>query len=208
MPGLSDVFQHLDKWRLLPGYQLERRADIFFSLYLPRVLEEKVSEIKPVVVPEFPVRKTDSNRSVKIDYIAVTADRRELLLIELKTDPRSIRKEQIEYLIRAANLGPAELLDGLRQVSAASKFTEKYSRLWNELQRLDLHETDSSEIPPKCRIVLIQPAAGVKPWVKEMMAAAKVAFDIVSFADFAEVVGAFDDPLSRRFAESLCSWGE
>jgi hypothetical protein len=30
---LDSVFAHLDRWRHLPNYQLERRADIFFSVY-------------------------------------------------------------------------------------------------------------------------------------------------------------------------------
>jgi len=33
---LQTIFRHLDCWRHLPAYQLERRADIFFSAYLSR----------------------------------------------------------------------------------------------------------------------------------------------------------------------------
>ena len=47
----------LDTWRHLPAYQLERRADIFFALFLPDVLEEKFGvPISPVLIPEFPVK--------------------------------------------------------------------------------------------------------------------------------------------------------
>ncbi len=31
---LDIIFRHLDHWRHLPSYQLERRADVFFSVYL------------------------------------------------------------------------------------------------------------------------------------------------------------------------------
>ncbi|MHA3964233.1 MAG: hypothetical protein AM325_011935, partial [Candidatus Thorarchaeota archaeon SMTZ1-45] len=48
----------MDKWRNLPKYALERRADIFFGVYLKTVLEAKYDiKIKEEIIPEFPVRK-------------------------------------------------------------------------------------------------------------------------------------------------------
>ena len=41
-PTIDGVFELLDKWRHLPGYQLERRADIYFAMFLPDVLRETV----------------------------------------------------------------------------------------------------------------------------------------------------------------------
>ncbi len=41
MDIVDSLFDRLDAWRHLPNYQLERRADIFFSLYLAEALEEK-----------------------------------------------------------------------------------------------------------------------------------------------------------------------
>ena len=38
-PTIERVFKLLDNWRHLPDYQLERRADIFFALFLPEVLK-------------------------------------------------------------------------------------------------------------------------------------------------------------------------
>ena len=37
-PTIERVFELLDRWRHLPAYKLEPRADIFFALYLPEVL--------------------------------------------------------------------------------------------------------------------------------------------------------------------------
>ena len=37
---INHLFDQMDKWRHLPSYQLERHIDLFFSLYLPQVLEE------------------------------------------------------------------------------------------------------------------------------------------------------------------------
>ena len=39
-PTIKRVFKLLDDWRHLPGYQFERRADIFFALFLPEVLND------------------------------------------------------------------------------------------------------------------------------------------------------------------------
>ena len=38
-PRIDRIFDLLDGWRHLPAYQLERRADIFFGLFLPDVLD-------------------------------------------------------------------------------------------------------------------------------------------------------------------------
>ena len=40
----EDVFELLDDWRHLPAYQLERRADIYFAMYLPELLAERFAE--------------------------------------------------------------------------------------------------------------------------------------------------------------------
>ena len=41
MESVQQVFSLLDRWRHLPNYQLERRADIFFAVYLPKILEQR-----------------------------------------------------------------------------------------------------------------------------------------------------------------------
>ena len=85
---LSTVFSKLDEWRHLPSYQLERRVDVFFGLFLPEVLAA-LSDREPVlgtlipddvhVVPEFPLHKGllgisknkqqgHDNQSVKVDF--------------------------------------------------------------------------------------------------------------------------------------------
>ena len=73
MERINQVFDRLDAWRRLPDYQLERRADLYFSLYLPEVLEALLGEpIRQDLVPEFPIKQLDSNRSDKVDYLAAT----------------------------------------------------------------------------------------------------------------------------------------
>jgi hypothetical protein len=50
MDPITDLFDRLDAWRHFPNYQLERRADIFFALYLPEVLE---STLGIAITPRF-----------------------------------------------------------------------------------------------------------------------------------------------------------
>ena len=79
---ISDLFGLLDKWRHLPDYQLERRADIFFALFLPEVLGKHFGIcINPILIPEFPIRKVTvapwlakngrDDSSKKVDYLAL-----------------------------------------------------------------------------------------------------------------------------------------
>ena len=64
LPTIERVFDLLDAWRHLPAYQLERRADIFFALFLPEVLEKHFNiALNPILVPEFPIRKSNVNRT-------------------------------------------------------------------------------------------------------------------------------------------------
>ena len=57
MKQIDTLFDRVDAWRHLPNYQLERRADLFFSLYLSKVLEATLGfPVADQIVPEFPVR--------------------------------------------------------------------------------------------------------------------------------------------------------
>ncbi|MFO7922445.1 MAG: hypothetical protein R6U58_01980 [Bacteroidales bacterium] len=108
MNKIDCIFDNLDDWRHLPAYQLERRADIFFSIYLPELLEERYGFEIEGLVPEFPLRigtiypKADTNRSVKVDYLARARGSNTVVLVELKTDDRSRRSKQDWYLERRA----------------------------------------------------------------------------------------------------------
>ena len=90
-PTISDLFSLLDRWRHLPNYQLERRADIFFALFLPEVLKEGCGiEIRRPLIPEFPIDKNEDDRGHKqVDYFALSKNGLKGILIELKTDSAS-----------------------------------------------------------------------------------------------------------------------
>lgn len=92
------LFARMDTWRHLPSYQLERRADLFFSLYLKEALEARLGfAVAERMVPEFPVRigaiypHIPIDKSFKIDYVAVSSDGTSAILVELKTEGLSRR---------------------------------------------------------------------------------------------------------------------
>ena len=118
-PTICDIFELLDKWRHLPDYQLERRADIYFALFLPDVLEARYGPCE--IIPEFPLRlgtlwpkgsrtllpdkkRKWQNLSVKVDYVAFTKDPQAVYFVELKTDLKSLKDDQNAYLKRAKGM--------------------------------------------------------------------------------------------------------
>ena len=155
-PTIERVFGLLDRWRHLPNYQLERRADVFFALFLPEVLTKHLSEvncpakIEPVLIPEFPIReeettkKGSNNRSKKADYLAISEDGGRAFLIELKTDVASIDRDQIYFLKCASRRGMAKIICGLKSIAKSdsvrknSAIRGKYFHLFNILKKLDL----------------------------------------------------------------------
>lgn len=222
MERIAQLFDQMDVWRHLPNYQLERRADLFFSLYLPEVLEAKLGlAFRPDLIPEFPVRigtiypKIETNLSFKIDYLALSASSEQAVFVELKTEGRSRRSKQDRYLAEAQEVGLAALLDGLLRIFKATQAKRKYFRLLQSLGRLGLLEIPSSmhEIiasdrlqglnemcgdvritcPVKqCKVIYVQPT-GTGP-------------DTISFDEFQVVVARHPDALSTRFAQSLKEW--
>ena len=107
-PEVASVLGLLDKWSHLPAYQHERRADIFFAVFLPDVFNRHLSQrqrerqrgiaIDPRLIPEFPLKRREDNGSKKADYLAQSTEHKHAFLIELKTDSASLDKDQVPYL--------------------------------------------------------------------------------------------------------------
>lgn len=51
MSATKKVLRQLDEWRHLPDYQLERRVDIFFGMFLPKVIEKRFGVCVKEVIP-------------------------------------------------------------------------------------------------------------------------------------------------------------
>lgn len=216
--NIEQIFDNLDTWRHLPNYQLERRADIFFSLYLKEVLEKKFECVLcDELIPEFPLRigtldGNESNQSKKVDYVAITKDHRTAYLIELKTENSSLGKEQIQYLEKAqSTVGSFQiLLNAIPQIRKGSNTKPKYDRLDDlikSLKRPADNDSPSLNFISEIIIVYVVPKADVvESLIKE--SDLNVKSFVIDFKSFGETVHLYDDSLSKRFADSLKEWAE
>lgn len=220
---VDTVFDLLDRWRHLPAYQLERRADAYFALYLREVLEAELGvELDPRLIPELPIRRDlvfpepPGKQSVKVDYAAFERGRDRVWFVELKTDAGSRRETQDTYLERAKALGFRAIAEGLRDILQATSAHQKYFHLAKAMADhgvFELPDGLETHVYPKPRrgltrelqkIRVLGDAAIEVVYVQPHSDGTKGAID---FATFARHVERHDDPLSRRFARSLREWG-
>lgn len=130
---LGSVLSLLDRWRHLPAYQLERRADVLFALFLPEILEKRFCTSNLYLIPEFPIKKSLLGRgdttfqSINVDYLGVSEDPTRVFLIELKTDMASIKWQQVEDLKSARSKGMTEIINGLKKIVKSNSVTSSLS---------------------------------------------------------------------------------
>jgi len=227
---INDIFNRMDKWRHLPGWQLERRADLFFSFYLKEVLEKNINpsiKVKDIIIPEFPLLITpenneeQTNRTNKVDY-AVFSDEDEpkCYLIELKTDMKSIDPEQLEYLEKAEKKDLCTLVSELKTVFQHTDEKRKYLNLFDSLHQVGLVKCKSQQnqkygtwdqvfkdiqIPNnknKPTIVYIQPRPDGGNVKKPK------SFETITFIEFANALPKHNDSFTKRFHQSLTKWAE
>ena len=223
MSQLEAVFANLDRWRHLPNYQLERRADIFFSVFLKGLMEEVTGVVlDDVIIPELPIKRDivipnpPMNRSFKLDYLLTARDRSRAYFVELKTDGASRNENQDWYLREARRLGIRAVMGGVCALMRRTEQPEKYHHLASSLARLGYvtMPTDLGEfLHPKRKAGLTERLAMVAvtdldPPVEVLYVQPTPRGDeaCVDFARFAEFVERHDDPLSRVFATHLRKW--
>lgn len=214
---INELFNHLDDWRLLPGYQLERRADIFFGVHLKLVWQRIYNEEVMDIIPEFPIRKgllplhndfnpenpkkpgvcKGPNGSFQIDYLIITSKR--FYLVELKTDMASRNDKQDWYLNEAVKLGIDKLCDGVEEISnaTAKKHKHKYRFLIDKLKHQSLLQKES-DVSSKAnsnqpiKVCYIQPTKEGK--------------DTISFDDLENAISHLHNAMTLRFRASLQKW--
>jgi hypothetical protein len=219
---IDTLFDRMDEWRHFPNYQLERRADLFFSLYMSDVLEEKLGfPMAEKIIPEFPARigtlypDIPIDKSYKIDYVALSADTSKAILIELKTEGLSRSDKQDKYLHMCREVGFKFLLEGVLDIFRATKSKRKYFNLLLHLEGMDL-----LEIPTNIKEIMSRPnIRGAVEASREIEISSNVLEciiiyiqpiskrdDEISFEDFRSIVLKNDDAVSRRFSKSLSEW--
>jgi len=222
---LQTIFRHLDRWRHLPAYQLERRADIFFSAYLKGMLEEFTgTELEERIIPELPIKRDiiwpdkPSNQSVKVDYALFSKDRNTVYLVELKTDAASRRDSQDDYLEKARRAGLPCILEGIKAIALKTNARQKYYHLLVSLSELGLMSLPADledYLYPRARPGLTERLRQVTAEVHNPGPTLKVIYiqpqvtdaaRCIDFNTFAVYVDRFDDPVSREFSAALRRW--
>ena len=175
-PTIEIVFSLLDQWRHLPAYQLERRADVFFGLFLPDVLDDHLRPrgltVDPRLIPEFPLRQESNNRSDKADYFALATDGttgdQVAFLVELKTDIKSQRDRQNAYLVRAEKRGMRKILHDLKRIFKATSTVSrgKYFHLLRAIAELGL-----VSLPSKLEEMIYHSSRGLGKCIDEIQIA-------------------------------------
>ncbi|MBX3249280.1 MAG: hypothetical protein KF901_19040 [Myxococcales bacterium] len=220
----DSLFDRLDRWRKLPTYQLERRADVFFALYLREVLQTHLGvALDERLIPELPLRRhvlddshPDDGLSWKADYAACSRDRSLVFLVELKTDSGSNRTLQDTFLERASDVGLAPLLEGIVEIASRSSSRKKYLALLRELEALGwialpegIHGHDGKSRGWKSALRDVRVLSNAPIEIVYVQPHAHLGGKrTIDFASFATVVERHGDPWSLRFAHSLREWGE
>lgn len=214
MKNLNTLFDLLTDWRQLPAYQLERRADIFFALYLEDLLiycGYFAARDRLTVIPEFPAKQEHMNLSDRIDYLVASDDK--MVYVELKTDNHSIRTEQALYLHKNQQKKLSEVFSDIISISTARA---KYRHLIEKLDRW-IEYTDARLVKERCRlkedaiakirsveVVYILPT--LQPIRSEQYEHRSIGFK--TLIEMLNLPRYDDDPIARRFAEALTVWAE
>ena len=208
----------LDRWRHLPAYQLERRADILFALFLPEVLEKHFDiEINPLLIPEFPIKQKGGSSSNKVDYFALQGGEsaKRAFLIELKTDMASRREEQDKYLRDALDDGLKEVVMGIIALCRATDHKAKYVHLLRLLSCLNLVEYDDELFPVQRgpfgkaldRIETEAKDRECWPLLEVVYVQPRLPANTIDFAEFADAIAeGRADSIRRVFAGYLRKW--
>lgn len=223
MNQLEAVFANLDRWRHLPNYQLERRADIFFSVYLRGLVEEEMGiALDETIVPELPIKRDliwddlATGKSVKVDYVLFAKDRSRVFFVELKTDASSRRDAQDHYLETAKQLGFRKIVEGLCSIMRKTSSHQKYHHLATMLAGLGyvtMPDDIREFLYPSPRVGLGERLREIAPTSVESSVEVLYVQPLTSdgtrcidFERFAVFVEKHDDPLSRLFAAHLRRW--
>ena len=136
-------------------------------------------------------------------------------MTELKTEGMSRNVKQDKYLLAAQAVGFEGLLDGVLKIFRATAAKRKYFHLLDLLARVGyLHIPEDMY-----RIIQKDSLAGINKESEDIEIDCEAkqpeilylqpngdGEGVLSFAEFKRTVETFDDPISRRFAESLDEW--
>lgn len=130
----------------LPKVQVERIVGPILGLFLPEVLGALVEGVHggegfEVVSAEFPLKFSHNHQSTNVDWLVLHPRLGLVVLLELKTAPDSIDREQLDIYEdvrqRVEREGGSFLMEDLRRIREASSQRAKYDVLIEACSRHD-----------------------------------------------------------------------
>ena len=234
-PNMKDLFNRLDKWRHFPAFPLEARSEVFFALFLPTVLEKSKRigvKVKPQIIPQFPLKQEsedkdrDYNLSDKVDFFALSNDGNRAFFIELKTDMKSRRSDQDDYLANAIDKCMCMILHDFKEMSKSrndKRARQKYFHMAHALAEVGLiglpsiledtmYAANSQGVyeliddicilkSPALEVVYVQPYQSTEDKCGDKR------FHYIYFDEFAKVVEKQGD-MGELFADYLRKWAK
>ena len=164
--------------------------------------------------------------------MAVTKDLTKVFFIELKTDAKSISKDQCHRMVKAAkDVGIKKLIGGILLIFKETHEKRKYYRLLQMIERLGLIRIPDSiqEIMNRKRlnginqVLMSNNLLNIDEWyiaeslknyeicyivprIKEKLTLIDPSIKQITFGDFIEVVSREHDEFSKYFALALRHW--
>lgn len=220
---LDQVFALLRDWRKLPTYQLERRVDIVAAVFLRDFLASRLDPkvtLHERMIPEFPLHQAlkampyvgipeNADRLADhVDFALCAKDRSTVFLVEFKTDMKSLRDGQAEYLEAASDLPFDALLAGFAQLRASPNRRVhdrvKFNTLAAELKRWGFDmDGDYRAVAAQTRVRVCY-LSPLPPKDDEALPVAKY-FVFSEFADFIEDAY-HDSQFAALAAKSFREW--
>jgi len=134
----AKYFEMLIDWKQLPAYRLEPRIDSFIGYYLREIVSCFTGKEIIGVIPEFPIKKEQNNQSNRVDFLLISKEGPHYL-VEVKTDSKSRRKEQDDYLKEAKGKGLEELVNSINSIYEGSgEKKEKYEYFIKKLEKSEI----------------------------------------------------------------------
>lgn len=129
---LEELILELEFLNNVPKFQLERAVSPLLGLFIKQIINSEFNARTTISVPEFPLKKDDSNQSTNIDWLLVDVINKILYLIELKTDILSLRDEQSNIYMK--------VLAALSLKQNASFLQEDFVSIMNASNRKDKYK--------------------------------------------------------------------
>jgi len=142
----SELLKLINTNKAFPYYQAERRIDIFINLYLEEILNYSLDTNSIIYIsPELALKKQENNLSTKVDYLCFDTAEKRIFFVELKTDKKSFKTDQLENYLSYKTWGTC--MDEIAIISKVSKYKAKFTTLINRLTDTNLWNEEARNYP-------------------------------------------------------------